>query len=228
MTAQDVFGAVLRRFYVIALGLALTGMLIVHLNHNPGVFSARTNVVFFAPTSTLNPNTMEVTSLGLIATASVVERAVNRGQDLPRVTSPTIRLIDQGVTNGSSVYLPNDGSQWVVNYGRAMLVVDVAGPDIPTVKSRTRHLVAEIEGTLRRMQVQQHVKRKNRITAQAAPATPQVTYDQGKPHVAEAAAFLLGTGLTTAAAAMFDQAILSRRRRKLNRGREPVPTTVTA
>jgi hypothetical protein len=121
VTSTDVMRMLLRRWYVVGAGIAITLAVMVSVYQRPGVFSARTDVVFLAPESSVNPNKLAVTSNTLIATAGVVEEKINRGHNPILPVSPDVPLVAQGVTDGWQVFVPNYGGQWAVNYERASI-----------------------------------------------------------------------------------------------------------
>jgi hypothetical protein len=170
-------------------------------------------VVFLAPTSTANPNTIETTSGGLIQTTGVVGRMVNGSRTRPLPVSPQVTLADQGVRDGISIYQPNIGGQWANNFESASLVIDVTGPTAEIVQTRTQQSVTRIERALRTLQDQEGVDRFNRITARPSNAPAQIQYDLGQPRRAQAVSLLLGMGLTLTGAVSLDGWLRRRRER---------------
>lgn len=213
MALLDILGIALRRWYVVVAGLVITLAVVHHIQTRPGVYWARTSVVFLAPTSTANPNAIETTSGGLIQTTGVVARMVNGSRTRPQPVSPRVTLADQGVRDGISVFQPNIGGQWANNYESASLVIDVTGPSESIVRTRTQRAVTRIEHALRTLQDQEGVDRFNRITARPSNDPAQIHYDLGQPHRAEAVALLLGVGLTLTATVSLDGWLARRRRR---------------
>lgn len=220
MTIVDIFRISLRRWYVVLVGLALTGLLVMHIQTKPGVFWARTSVVLLAPKSATNPNAITITSGALVQTAGVVARLVNNRSDGLLPSSPDVTLADQGVPDGSVVYQPNIGGQWVSNYVSAEIIVDVTAPDPALVVARTDRLVAKIQHTLRAIQDEQDVDTLNQISSRRSVAPPQVIYDVGQPRRAEAVALLLGVALTLSVAVTFDSWLARRRSRHPAKARD--------
>jgi hypothetical protein len=203
-----------RRWYVVLLGMLLTAVAIVIVYQRQGVYWARTNVVFLAPQSHQNPNRLASTSNTLIATSGIIEQKINRGHPPILPVSPDVPLVAQGVRDGWQVFVPNYGGQWAVNYERATLIVDVAGPTPAEVTATTKRLVHQITDELLQLQDAQKVKSCNLITAQPSPAVPVIQYATGRPKVAALATLGLGAGLTCVAAWAVDGLLLRRRRRK--------------
>lgn len=213
MAAWDVFAACRRRWYVVLVGLLATGAVLGALASVGAVSSAQAEVVFLAPTTPSNPNRLASAATSVVATAGLVERLVNRGS-APPATSDSVTLLGRGVRDGSSVVLPDSGGQWAQNFDRPVLVIQVTGPDNDEVSARLLALVAEVEQTLKRIQVEEGIRSRHRISASLVPAEPRVQREQGHRARALGTALLLGLALTVVAALTTDRVL----RRRVLRG----------
>lgn len=198
MTAWDLIAAAGRRWYVVLVGLLLTAGLVYHLDKAPGVYATQTNVLFLAPLTPNSPNTISSPTSGVISTAGLVERIVNKGIE-KSPTSGSVSLTGQGVDNGYSIELPNSGGQWASNFNRPVLQVQVTGPSAAEVRDELTNLVAQIRDTARVLQAGSGVGRSMLITTQISPADPAIGYQQGHRRMGLIAAVLLGMVLTAMA-----------------------------
>ena len=140
----------------------------------------------------------------MVATAGLVERLVNEGAQ-PPATSDMVTLLGRGVRDGTSVVLPDSGGQWAQNFDRPVLVVEVTGPSADDVAARLSAAVGEVEWTLERIQVEEGVRPRDRITTSMVPAEPRVRVEQGHRGAALGMTLLLGLLLTAVSAVSVDR-----------------------
>lgn len=195
MTVWDLLVASARRWYVVLAGLALTAGVLLLVHQTPGVYATQTNVLFLAPVTPNSPNTISSPTSGVISTAGLVERIVNKGVE-KSPTSGSVALAGQGVDNGYSVELPNAGGQWASNFNRPVLQVQVTGPSAERVRTELRRLVEQIRAVAREIQVEAGVGQGMLITTQVSPEAPGIGYHQGHRPMALAVTALLGLVLT--------------------------------
>lgn len=215
MTTADVLGAMRRRWYVLVVGLFLTGMVVGLVASRPGVYTTRAEVVLVAPPGYSSVGgTLISADDGLIATTGLVERLVSA--HLPQ-RAPTTQIVDlagTGVRRGVSVRQTNTGGQWDYLFNTPLLVVQAVGPDSAAVARARDRAIARIVATLQRVQDEQGVTPRQRITTQLVPATVPVLYRQGHPQSAAGAAGTICLVLTGLLVVALDQ-VLGRRRRRL-------------
>jgi hypothetical protein len=193
---------------VVALGLLLTVAISYRVVHKPGVYWAQADVVFLAPVSSLNPNTLVTNSDGVIALAGVVGKIVDPDATAARVVSPTVGLVNQGIRHGWSVTLPNDGGQWADNFDKPLLDVQAVGSTAPEVSGTVNRLISRINVTLSGLQAQ--VPQVDRVTTQLSPGQVQVGYDPGRRLRALAASLAVGVAATAVAAGYLRRRIARR------------------
>ena len=93
-------------------GLLLTGVVCLFTLRAPGVYWASTKVYFLVPATAQQPNQLAPDSGNAIAFAGLIQTEINRGIPPRRATSPEVNLVDEGIYDGWSVFLPNTGGQW--------------------------------------------------------------------------------------------------------------------
>lgn len=209
MAAWDLLVASARRWYVVLAGLAVTAGVLLLVHHTPGVYATQTDVLFLAPVTPESPNTISSPTSGVISTAGLVERIVNKGVE-KSPTSGSVGLAGQGIDDGHSIELPNAGGQWASNFTRPVLQVQVTGSSEEGVRIELRRLVDQIREVAREIQSEAGVEPTMLITTQVSPAHPGVGYQQGHRPMALAVTALLGLVLTGLAVCAADR--LLRRR----------------
>ena len=164
----------------------------------PGVYWSRVQIWFVAPGSTNNPNALRATSSSLIATAGAVGKMVDSRRLSANFGSGSVTLSDEGQRHGSSVALPNTGSQWVAGYGAPWLDVQAVDSDPATVASTMGRLVDQINSSLFALQQRQNAPAKSLIRTQMSPGAIPIYYRRGSSIRAAAASLVLGLILTHA------------------------------
>jgi hypothetical protein len=181
------------------LGLVCTGGFALIVMHKPGVYFSEVKVVFQPPKSTLYPNPYTSSPSGLIVTAGLVDKLIDPNQSLLRMSSSTITIANEGVRNGSSVRLPDDGGQWADNFDQSLLDVQAVGPSATEVANAMRLWISRINTTLARVQEASGANSFNMITTYQSPPQLPIYYQTGSRIRALAGTLGLGFGLTLAA-----------------------------
>lgn len=186
---------------VCAIGVLLTFAFCYRALHKPGVYWAQVDVLFLPPASGIFPNALINRPGGLVSVAGVVGKLVDSDSQSAHVVSPTVTLANQGIRNGSSVTLPDDGGQWSRNFDRAQLDVQAVGANPTAVKQTVTSLVAEINAKLAWLQDRANVASVNRVRTSLNPGQVQVYYEAGRRTRAVLATAVLGLALTLVGAA---------------------------
>jgi hypothetical protein len=218
-----------RRMILAGLGLALTAGFTIHFLQKPGVYYAESQVRFLAPLSKANPNSLVVSLGGVTSLAGTVGRLVEPHPPAGQVVSPLVTLTDEGVRNGWSVSLPNDGGQFTDKFDQQQLQVQVVGSSSEEVRRRIASLTAMINADLVRLQDQKDIPQVDRIITSPSPAHTDVVYLTGSRARTIVATFLLGFGLTVVADMLLGRRHRSRRRSDLmpnQRGPSAQPVSV--
>jgi hypothetical protein len=193
---------------VVILGAATTLWTLLGISRTAGVYWAQTDVVLIAPASAALPNTLPDRSDDLVALAGVLVRLVNDGQVDIATASPDVTIVGEGVRDGWSVTLPNDGGQWTYNFERPVLDVQVVAATPDRAVSRMSELLARIERSLMAMQRDAGVGEANIVQMAMSPSPANVSYVGGSHLRAMAGAGILGTVLTVSAAVLIDRRVL--------------------
>lgn len=196
MTLWDVLAATGRRWYVVAVGVALTLLALMAIRGQEPVYFSRAMIYLLAPASTVNPNILSTTSLDLVSTAGIVGKRVNGNTQLSKTASMSVTLVGRGILDGTSVRLPDNGGQWSANYDTQALEVQVAAPTPEEVRARQAELLARIEAELAALQDEANVPPASRITARVEPNPPPMEELSGERRRAQLASLILGGSLT--------------------------------
>ncbi|WP_372593085.1 hypothetical protein [Actinotalea sp.] len=177
MTIWDTLQALVRRWYVLLLALAVAAGGSYLAKQASGVYWSRAEVTFLAPSSAINPNTLKVRSSDLIITAGLVARQINGNAMWNKMADPAATIVGEGVLDGWAVRLPDYGGQWSTVYSRQVLDVQVVGPTIEDVRARQLELLDRIDAELAAFQ--EGVAASDLVTTEVVPAVPPVYYVGG-------------------------------------------------
>ena len=130
MTTRDVLRTMLRRWPVLFLGFVLTAVLLVWVHARPGVYSTVTDVYLVPPSGQNVSRQVGGYSASLISLAGVVEARVNARSQVVEPTSPEVTITSMGIYDGSTVVLPNSGTQFVQQFDSPVLRVRASGPTV--------------------------------------------------------------------------------------------------
>ncbi|MHB1063945.1 MAG: hypothetical protein ACYC1Z_05525 [Georgenia sp.] len=210
MTVYELFTCLIRRWYVVLVGLALTAGVVLGIRVLPGVWFGQVNVVFLVPTEgKFNP--LSVTTQSLVSTAGAVARAVAGPDARYQATAEGVTLLDEGVVHGHSVRLPNAGGQWDYRFDDPILDVQAAGATRVEAEAEMTKALAQVEAALSGLEDRAGVPGPDRILTRLNPAEPTYRYDDGSRMRAVGAAGLIGVILTGAAAVVIDSRGRARR-----------------
>ena len=177
----------------------------------PGVYWSQVKVVFLAPSSSRFPNALVNASGGIISVAGTVGRLVDPRAPSAHVSSPTVTLADQGIRDGYTVTLPNDGNQFADNFDQPLLDVQAVGGSVAAVTAVMQRLISQIKANLTTLQDRVNVAPANRITTSLSPSRIQIHYIAGSRARAVSACLALGLAITAAAAFLLRRRLRSRR-----------------
>jgi hypothetical protein len=213
MTLWDLLRACLRRWPVVVAGALLTAVAgwAVTLDH--GVYWARTQVVFLAPTSKAYPNALNTKSGDLIVTAGVVAKRVIGPDDITKFADPAVTIVGSTpIRDGFWIRLPDSGGQWATNFASQELMIDAVGPTRERVTELQQYAVTRIKEELASLQSEQRVKPVNDITVTVVQDPPVVYLVRGSRPRALLMTAALGVGLTVAAVMVVELRSIRRRR----------------
>ncbi len=216
VSAVTVLSMLRRVWVVLVIGCFFTAVAVAMVGKHPGVYWSRVDLIFLRPTGdTANP--LAAAPLGTIRMASIIQRELSGGPSETDTVSDAVNLVSQGVTDGWSVRLPNDGNQYASNFNKAYLDVQVAGPSEAAVRQRMTDLLGRIAGVLSTRQ--EGVAPESQVRLSQSPAEIPVFFDRGAPKRALAVTLLLGLGITIGLCVLYDTHV--RRGRLRARARRP-------
>ncbi len=218
MTTWSIFEVLRRRWYVLLATAAIGVIVFVNLEHQPGVFSTQTTVYFSSPGSGVSI-AQDWQRDSLVAFAAAVERIYDGGRPADRLGEGAT-LPGSGITEGSSVLLPNRGGQWQNSFATPGLSIKVSGPTSDWVKRELDTDIARISAIAKNLQDGQNVSDENRITTDVSPADPSLSYSatSGSMRLRALAAFgVMGIGIGIGAALAADIIARALRYRRLDR-----------
>lgn len=213
MTTLDVLRILARRRLVVALGVLLTLLVAWRVWVQPGVFSTTVDVYLVPPDGQNVSRQVGDYSAGLVAMAGLVETRVNARSTVIEPTSPDVSITSMGIYDGSTVVLPNTGSQFVLIFDSPKLRVRASGATSEAAADRLEQAVGRVRTELASVQDDESVPQSARVTAEIVPEQPGVAYNAGLPDRAVATTVGLGLGLTVALAVLVDRVLARRRSR---------------
>ena len=213
MTSRELLGVVLRRWYLMLLGAAISVVAVYLVTHRPGVYWTQVSVVVLAPVHKHYPNNLENPEDLLAPMAGVLVADWN-GADRPLLAaSGETTLFGEGQRRGIQVRVPNEGSQWQPLYLAPNIDVQVVDRDPETVAQETRRVSTELNALLEKRQDAMDIQTRARMTTIVAPAEPTIRYVSGSTARAALATAIVGAALTTIAVYWAERLLVRRRTR---------------
>lgn len=218
MTLADLLRALLRRWPVVLVGLAITAGATVFGTSATPVYHSRTEVVFLAPVSARYPNELVTQTESLIVTAGAVARRIN-GAESPVIYGSSLANPIGAPGNGEKTWinLVNIGTQWVPVFDDQILLIDAIGDTTEEVTDRIQAADAKIGDALQDLQAEQGVDPTAYITTRLSPVEPVVAEVKGSRVRAMGMTAAIGGLLTLAAVVTLEV------RSRSSRASEPNP-----
>jgi hypothetical protein len=189
MTASQLARVLLRRWYVLVVLGVLVVLAVGLIPKTRGVYTAQTNIVFLPPS---NSNRLQDQTASSVQFAAIVERQFNGNRGNSPIALQSATLYGEGVRQGYTVTLHNDGGQWTNNFDKPDLSVEVVGSSPGQVASVVRSVTARVEKLAETIQIDENVAAAERIGTIQSPAVPQVTYIAASTTRAAVASLALG------------------------------------
>jgi hypothetical protein len=224
MTARQLLRLVIRRWYLMLIGAAITLAAIYFTTHRPGVYWTQYKVVVLAPVYEYYPNNLADPHYALAPMAGVLVTDWN-GENRPLLTaSGDTTLFGEGGRRGMEIRVPNEGTQWRPLYYAPNIDVQIVDNDPEKVAREAYRVGGELNGLLARRQDALKVRSSVRMSTIMSPADPTVSYMTGSRPRAALATGLAGAISTTIAVYWIEQLVISRRARRRARTSRPVVT----
>ena len=197
MTAVELIRALLRRWYVVLLGVLLTAAVGATAAHERTVYYTHFEVVVLPPQEPPNPNTLRSGPYDLVPMAGVLVSAFNGGERPLQMSTSETTIYGEGMRRGHLVRLRNGStSQWRPMFDRPVIDVQVVDPDPALVEQHARAITSKLRDILRDRQQALGVRPAARMTLEQSPADPVVEHVMGSRMRASGAVLLIGGWLT--------------------------------
>ncbi|WP_310527816.1 hypothetical protein [Nocardioides sp.] len=173
MTSRDLITAMLRRWYVMVVGAALSvGALYVSINQPP-VYWTQYNVLLVGPAGAEGTDVLDDPVYALPPLVGVLATELNHGHPPMLTGDVDATMVGQGRLDGVQFRAPNLGTQWRPIFSANYLDVQVAGrtPDevSAAAASATRDVVSRLEAE------QDNLGIPTELRARAVPSSPDPT-----------------------------------------------------
>src|SRR6476659_4104392 len=129
MTSRELVRLILRRWYLVIVGMLVTLAVLWPTTHRPGVDWTQVEVVLLPPTFEEFPNQYEDPQYSMSALAGVIVTDFNGGHTPLQTATSDTTLYGEGVRNGTQVRMLNLGTQWSPLYDLPRIDVQVVGDD---------------------------------------------------------------------------------------------------
>jgi hypothetical protein len=212
MTLNQFLRIGLRRWYIVLFCAVLTAIAVFLVSRPTPVYWTRVSVIFLAPTSLDNPNSLGATTDSLISFAALVDREYNGNIQSPRFSSQEATLYGAGARSEARVALLNSGGQWNDSFTRPELTVEVVDESERAVRSTLTDITERIDGIVTEQQDAAGVPDADRITTLTSPQFAVVSSAQGNRLRAAASVLFLGVGVCAVATVVVDRRLLGRTR----------------
>ncbi|WP_091470721.1 hypothetical protein [Paenarthrobacter nitroguajacolicus] len=217
MTASTFLGILLRRWYMVAFGLALGLAALGAIRSSEPVFWTEADVTFVAPEREPAYWISGGSAMTLTEFADMVKRRVN--QEAPSVDLGLTRgtLYGAGVQKGFSVTLPANGGQWNKTFSQPVLKIQVVDTSAERVNQVLADVLDRINDATIQLQNEATVKA-DRISTQTTPSQAEVIFGGGTP-VTRMKGSVVWAGLSlalTSVATLYADGVLVRRKQNRN------------
>lgn len=215
MAIRQVKSVLLRYLLVVTAMCAITIAAMSVVAQQTGVYQARVGVIVVPPNPADAPNPFLGREFSLIATAGLMATIVNDEIGGAQPSSTSVTLAGQGVRDGYSVRLHNQGGQWTVDYDRPILDVQAVGKTREQADANLDTALDGLDAALTQLQDTAGVQQGARMSLQLAPERPVVAYAAGSGPRAMAGTLVLGAVLTAALLGVVEHIRVRRRVAKI-------------
>ncbi len=198
---------ILRRWYLGVVALLLMLPFFYGAATSTGVYYSKMNVVFLPPPSKVGGNALKSEAVTTVMFAAIIERHFNGQGVVQQLRTVDAPLYGTGLRSGYSVYLPNSGGQWRMNFNDPVIVVEVVSPERATAESEMSRIVNQLEGLASAQQESLGIAADARITTETSPIQPTTQYVGNRKTRALGSLALLGAGLASASMVLGDKFI---------------------
>ncbi|WP_425956195.1 hypothetical protein [Xylanimonas sp. McL0601] len=214
MTFVDAMLAIWRRWYVLALALAVAGAGFVMLDAHGGLYSSKPIIQFMRPGASILEIYNGLDNEDIIGFAQIVAEAVNNGHPIERYALDEAPLYGAGLRQQVRVGVPNTGGQWGTSYSRAEIAISVVGTSRAWVQDTQRVMITRVLEAARASQDALNAPENDRVSYAILPASTTIEHITSlKSTRAAALAAMMGAGTLVGAwcALTLDRWLLRRR-----------------
>lgn len=183
VTALELVGLLLRRWYVVAVCALLTlGGALVLLDRPP-VYFTQFEVVLLPPKESVNPNTLREDPYGMVPMAGLLVEEYNQGHHPLNMSTTETTLYGEGLDQGERVRMRNVGNQWLPIYSHPVIDVQVLAADAGRVEEEAGRIARDLNRILDRRQDELGVRRESRMSIEMAPkdiVVQEITGSRGR------------------------------------------------
>jgi hypothetical protein len=197
MTKSELLRLVLRRWYLMVLGAAVSVGVLFLATHQPGVYWTQFNVVLLPPENADHPNYLENPRYRLQPMVGVVVNDINKSERPLLTASSDTTLVGMGVRRGVQLRVPNQGNQWQPVFDANHVDVQIADDTPEAVSRRAKQVVRQISAALDVRQDELGIVPTMRISALANTDDPTIYYVAGSRMRAAAGTAVAGAVGTT-------------------------------
>lgn len=210
MTPYEVAQALLRRWWAVVAGLAITGTFAVTYSPHEPVFWARYDLQLVAPDQSGEVYSRTAAPTGVTPVAGVLEVLLGGNHAAPQPATQAAPIFGLRPITGVQVQAKDKGYQWSRDYVAA-LDVQIAEPTREEVLAQAASLARNARSALSSIQDREGVRHRTRVTLEE-PSAIEITEVYPARTRAMAGIVVLGSALTIVLAVALDQWLLRRRR----------------
>lgn len=196
MTARELIRLLVRRWYLLLLGAALSVGVLALVHRQDPVYSTRFEVALLQPRNAVFPNNFEDPRFALAPMAGVLVDDVSGEHHAPLLASADATLYGQGIQHGWQVRLDNLGSQWQPIFNSPNIDVQVVDTNPDLVREEASRITLMLQRALDRRQDALDIAPGMRMTLLVSSADPVVAPVTGSPTRAAAGIGVVGATTT--------------------------------
>ncbi|MDN5746802.1 MAG: hypothetical protein L0H31_17050 [Nocardioidaceae bacterium] len=210
MTSYDIAVALLRRWWLLAIGVVLTGTLATLISQSPPIYWTTYDMNLVAPDRSGAAYSRTPAPYGVTPVAGVLEVLLAGNHDAAAAATQEVPIFGLDHEFGFDVRAKDKGLQWSRDYVAA-LTVQISAPSREAVLSQVEGLGQRAQAELRTLQDDQEVPPEARLTLEEPEAVDIVKISPSYIR-AVAGTVVLGLGSSVVATITLDRWLLARRR----------------
>lgn len=210
VTAELVWEAIRRRWYLAVVCLAGLAWVIGLMGHVDRTYWAQTDVLFVEPGGAAVASINDAAAGSLIEFSGLVARKVADEGHPAQLPSPNVTLYGSGVRKGYSVEVTDTGTQWAPSYSQPKILIQATGDSPDEVRRTLKEVTSQIREAAMNLQQSAGARMDSYIMVNTSSEDPPVA-DVGSTRSGRAKGLIaftsVGLVLTVCAAWGFDQVV---------------------